>query len=157
MGKFSSIIILIISLQNTVFAKDITYITYVPWESDSVLVAWLINRYVDRDIKFESLAKGEKIKLPLTINTPNSKLKRNARYSAFETTVKYLKIKEDKCIKKLTKVIKILEMVPWQKHNYGDAMTFEQKIIPLLPSAPQKDGLDRAFKFIDKFCVKGQI
>ena len=131
------------------------YITYSPWETDSVLVAWLIKNYVDKQAVFSAVPKGDEIPKEFAINTPNSPFRRNARFTAFDAAVRIHEVKEE-CVLKIQPIIRLLEMAPWRKHEDIEALHFEQDIVPLLPEDPGTGGLEEAFAFIDNFCASGE-
>ena len=108
MGKIGFIVLLTITLS---FSQ--TYKTYYPWESDSVLVAWTIDKFVDKNASFISVdKKKEKINKKNAINSSTSNLRRTARFTAFEMTLHYYKIKSNGCTNALKRLIRILEMTP---------------------------------------------
>jgi hypothetical protein len=152
MGRVSFIILFILTLS---FSQ--TYKTYYPWESDSVLVAWAIKNFVDKNASFMSVdKKKEKISKENSINTPNSKLRRTARFTAFEMALNHYKIEKSECIKKLGRVIRVLEMTPWKKDEFGDIVAFERDLVSLFPQKVGDGNLSKVFDYIDSFC-KGSI
>jgi len=153
MGRVGFIVLLIISLQSAIYAKETTYKVYYPWESDSILVAWAIHTYINPQASFVSVDKTKKkISKKEAINTANSKFRRTARYTAFETAIRYFKIKDSECIKKLTKAIRVLEMTPWKKQEYEDVLAFEEGFVPLFPQKIDDNNLSKVFDYIDTYC-----
>jgi len=151
MGRFGFIVVSIALLQTTINAQ--TYKTYYPWESDSVLVAWVIKKFADPKAKFVSVdKKKEKIGKENSINTSNSKLRRTARFTAFEMALKDYKVKESACTNRLKKIIRVLEMTPWKKHEYEEILTFEEGFISLFPKRIEDDNLTKLFEYIDNSC-----
>lgn len=149
MGRFGFIILLI--LQTAISANS--YKTYYPWESDSVLVAWVIDKFADTNASFIAVDKRkEKIGKKNSINSSNSKLRRTARFTAFEMALNHYKVKEDKCIGELKRVIRVLEMTPWKKHEYLKALKFEEDFVPLFPTNMGESKLKKPFEMIDRFC-----
>ncbi len=127
------------------------YKTDRPWEIDSVLVAWLIKHYVDKDAVFSSVPRGEHIKKEFSINTPYSPLRRSARCSAFDAGVRIYKVKSQ-CVEKIRPLIRLLEITSWRKHEYPEALKFEQGLMPLIPLDPGIENLEKAFLYIDSYC-----
>lgn len=132
------------------------YKTDRPWETDSVLVAWLIKKHVDHDAHFSSVPRNEKIAKKLSINTPYSPLRRSARFTAFDAASRMYKVKTS-CVDKIKPLIRILELTPWRKHEYAEALRFEKGLAPLLPVEPGSGGLEDAFTYIDSFCDSSPI
>ena len=143
-------IILILSI-NLIYAEDRHYKSYVPWETDSIFVAWLIKRYVDKNAVFSTVPKPQKIDKEYAINTSNSKMRRSSRFTAFEAAVRIYNI-NDLCIDKLKPVIRILEMTPWRKHEDMNSFRFEEGIVKLFPKESGIQSLEKAFTYIDKYC-----
>ncbi len=153
MGKFSVVIGFLLLFQSAIYAKDNVYKTYYPWESDSVLVAWVIHKFVDSNATFIAVDKKvEKIGKKNSINSSNSKLRRTARFTAFEMALNYYKIKESKCTDELKRVIRVLEMTPWKKHEYEDILAFEEKFVTLFPKKLEDNNLTKSFEYLDNFC-----
>lgn len=121
------------------------------WEIDSVLVAWLIKEHVDKEAIFSSIPRGERIEKKFSINTPYSPLRRNARYTAFDAAIRIYKV-DSQCIDKIRPIIRVLEITPWRKHEYLEALKFEKALVPLLPSEPGEGNLEDAFSYINTFC-----
>ena len=150
--NFAKTLIAILTLSIVSLSAQ-TYKTYYPWESDSVLVAWTIDRFVDKNATFMTVdKKKEKIAKKNSINSSNSDLRRTARFTAFEMALHHYKIKSNGCIDELKRVIRVLEMTPWKKHEYLKALKFEEDFVPTFPSKIGEDGLDKAFETIDNFC-----
>jgi len=127
-----------------------------PVEIDSLLVAWLIDRYVDNNAMF-ILAIREHGKIDntvISINTSDSPYRRGSRHTAFDTAVREFAIQND-CIKVLQQYNKILEITPWRKLEHASAHNFEKMITPLLPEVPNGADLQQSFSFIDQFCSSG--
>lgn len=125
-----------------------------PVEIDSLLVAWLIDRFVDHAAEF-TLTTKDKINLDVTIisiNSSDSPYRRKARHTAFDTIVKESNI-HNNCIEILQHYDRILEMMPWRKLEYPDALEFERTLKPLLPNQQNGNGLQQSFAFIDQFCA----
>ena len=147
-GKIGFIALLTITLS---FSQ--TYKTYYPWESDSVLVAWTIDRFVDNNATFIAVdKKKEKIAKKNSINSSNSDLRRTARFTAFEMALHHYKIKSNGCIDELKRVIRVLEMTPWKKQEFEDIVTFEEKFVALFPKEIEDNNLTKVFEYIDNYC-----
>lgn len=121
------------------------------WEADSVLVAWLIKKHVDKEAIFSSIPRGERIEKKFSINTPYSPLRRNARYTAFDAATRIYGV-ESQCVDKIRPLIRVLEMTPWRKHEHLEALNFEKGLAPLLPVETGEGKLEDAFSYIDAFC-----
>ncbi len=131
------------------------YYAYYPYESDSVLTAWLIRKFRDPQALFAGIEKGEHVRIDpkFQINTAQSRFRRSARFTAYESAKKILNI-HDPCAEKLVKVSRILEAAPWRKQQYPTITTFERMLHEALPKTPDPSNLDKAFKVIDRFCEK---
>jgi len=136
-------------------AKNVIFKSYYPWESDSVLVAWVIHNYVDSNIKFISFEKKkERIGKDNSINTADSKLRRTARFTAFEMALKYYEVEGDACTDQLKKLIRVLEMMPWKKQEFEEFVSFEDGFIPSFPQNIGDADLSKSFSYIDSYCKK---
>lgn len=144
-------ILTLLVLVNLLYAEGGHYKAYAPWETDSVFVAWLIKRYVDKEAVFSSVPKSEKIEKKYAINTANSRMRRSARFTAFEEAARIYKI-NNRCVEKLRPIIRILEMTPWRKEGNIRALRFEQAIVPLFPSKTGEHSLEKVFAYIDNYC-----
>ena len=80
------------------------YKTYSQWEVDAIMVAWLIHSYVEKDSEFMLVEKGSYIDKDYAINTPNSKFRRGAKETAFESALRQLRI-GNSCTDKLVPII----------------------------------------------------
>jgi len=127
------------------------YKTYSQWEVDAIMVAWLIHSYVEKDSEFMLVEKGSYIDKDYAINTPNSKFRRGAKETAFESALRQLRI-GNSCTDKLVPIIRVVELAPWRKSEYLYILNFEQEIVTLL----HKDGLNSTFLYIDNYCKKGK-
>ena len=150
---FMKFILLICILVIVSSANNKHYKSYMPWETDSIFVAWLIKRHVDKNAVFSAVQKPEKIEKQFAINTANSDIRRSARFTAFEMAAYIYKI-DNKCIDKLRPIIRILEMTPWRKHENMDAVHFEMEITPLFPKEKGQQSLEKVFAYIDEYCRK---
>ena len=127
-----------------------------PVEIDSLLVAWLIDRYVDDKAEFalttkEQISQEEDV---ININTSDSPYRRDARHTAFDIAVTEFGI-QNSCIEMLQRHAKILEIMPWRKLEHPDTQNFERALTPRLPVRPDDDGLQQSFAYIDHFCASG--
>lgn len=138
------------------FAYAKNYVGYCPLEPDTALTFWAIQKYKDKDAKFFLGDKKSVINLKkaMKINTSDAKIKRNGRFTAFEIFLYKNNIKSNKCIKKLIKMDKVLEMMPWMKNQFPDILAFENKLRNLSPKNRGKVKLKRLFHYIDNFCMK---
>lgn len=143
--------ILILLASSLLFAQGGHYKSYMPWETDSVFVAWLIKRHVDKDAVFSAIKKPEKIEKEFAINTSYSDMRRSSRFTAFEAAVRIYKI-DDKCVDKLRPIIRVLEMTPWRKHEDMRSFRFEEGIVPLFPTESGQQSLEEVFMYIDNYC-----
>ena len=131
------------------------YYAYFPYETDTILTAWLIKKFQDSKAKFAGLQRGEAHRFPpkFQINTSISPYRRTARYTAFESAVKILNVK-DKCVKKLIKVSRVLETASWRKQQFPNILVLERKIHNVLPKNPKPNDFRKAFEIIDNYCRK---
>lgn len=127
------------------------YKTHFPFESDTILTAWLIKTYVDKNATFQSEEKESILDKNISINTPNSPFRRNARFTAYEVAKRHFKV-SDTCANHLIKVIKVLEMMPWKKHEFEDILHFEQGLVPLFPKQIGDADLSKVFTYINHYC-----
>ncbi len=131
-------------------AQTALYSTWAPWEIDSAAAAWVLRRHVDPDARFQSLPKGTQI-AGATLDTPDSPFRRGASYTAFDSVIRQHRL-ESACLKRLTPMIRMLELTPWRKVTDPAAEALEMKLRPLLPLEPVHDGLESAFAVLDAFC-----
>lgn len=127
------------------------YKNHYPFESDTILIAWLIKTYVDKDATFKSVPKGTKVDKDYALNTPNSPFRRNARFTAYEMAKRHFNV-SDTCSDSLVKTIKVLEMMPWKKHEFIDILQFEEGLVPLFPEKIGNSDLSKVFIYINKYC-----
>ena len=127
------------------------YKNHYPFESDTILTAWLIKTYVDKDATFKSVPKGTKVNKDYALNTPNSPFRRNARFTAYEMAKRHFKV-SDTCSNHLVRVIKVLEMMPWKKHEFVDILNFEEGLVPLFPEEMGDANLTKVFTYINQYC-----
>ena len=150
MGKLGFIILTLL-VATVGYAQ--TYKTYYPWESDSVLVAWSIQKFVDNNATFMAIdKKKEKIPKENSINSSNSDLRRTARFTAFEMTLHHYEIKSNGCTTELKRLIRVLEMTPWKKQEFEDIVAFEEKFVALFPQNIEDNNLTKVFDYIDNYC-----
>ncbi len=133
------------------FVSATQYQNHYPFESDTILTAWLIRTYVDKNATFKSFPKTVTLKKEVAINTPNAYFRRNAKYTAYEMAKRKYHI-SDTCSNSLVKVIKVLEMMPWKKHEYEDILAFEEGLVPLFPKQAGDANLTKVFHYIDQYC-----
>jgi len=131
------------------------YKNYYPFESDTILTAWLIKTYVDKNATFESVKKGSKLDKTLAINTPQSLFRRNARFTAYEVAKRYYKI-NDTCSNHLVRVIKVLEMMPWKKYEFENILAFEEGLVVHFPQKIGEANLSKVFHYINTYCKEHQ-
>ena len=135
---------------NAGWAKQYTLLS--PLEADSVLVAWLIKRHVEPAAQFAILSKQKAGPDSSAINTPHSPLRRSARFTAFDAAVRLYDV-NNSCVATIQPLVRILEMTPWRKAEYPEALRFEQGLFSLLPDNPTGDDLEKAIAFVDSFCT----
>lgn len=132
------------------------YVTWHPWQADSVLAAWALKRYVAQNAEFESVPNGTPIALEQALDTPDSPYRRNALRTAYEEALRIHRI-ESQCAERMRPIVRVLELVQWRKAEHPEAESFEAGLLPLLPQQPSRGGLTAAFAYIDQFCSgKGQ-
>ncbi len=127
------------------------YKTYSQWEVDALFVAWLIKRYVEHDSEFVIVKKGTFIEKKLSINTPNSRFRRSAKETAFESALREFNIRNS-CTDILTPIIRILELAPWRKSEYHHVLTFENSVVTRL----KEQDISAAFNYIDRYCKENE-
>lgn len=150
MAKISQLVLFILLSHSFLYAN--IYKSYYPLETDTVLVMWLIKTHVDKNAKFVVVKKNQTIlDNENAINTANSKYKRNAQFSAYEVAKRSFKV-DNKCSNNLIKISRILEVVPWKKHEFNDIVEFERQFIKLFPQNIGDIDLTDAFTYIDNYC-----
>ena len=127
------------------------YKTYAQWEVDALFVAWLINRHVEKDSEFIIVKKGTLIEAKYAINTPNSRFRRSAKETAFESALREFNIRNS-CTDTLTPIIRILELAPWRKSEYHHVLTFESDLVTRL----KQQDISAAFDYIDSYCKENE-
>ena len=143
--------ILIILTSTLLLAGGDHYKSYMPWETDSIFVAWLIKRHVDKDAVFSAIKKPQKIEKKFAINTSYSDMRRSSRFTAFEAAARIHNVSNE-CVDKLRPIIRVLEMTPWRKHEDMRSFRFELGIVPLFPEKSGQQSLEDVFNYIDKYC-----
>lgn len=132
-------------------AETKTYATWLPWQVDSVVAAWVLKRYVHTDALFESVPRGTDIPPERALDTPTSPYRRNGRQTAFDETLRIHKL-DFACSEKLGPIVRMLELAPWRKSENPEAEKFEIELNRLMPQGPSKGGLEAAFAYIDQYC-----
>jgi len=138
-------------LSTIMLASAAQYQNHYPFESDTILTAWLIKTYVDKDATFKSFPKSVTVKKEVALNTPNAYFRRNATYTAYEMAKRKYHI-SDTCSNNLVKVIKVLEMMPWKKQEFTTIMYFEEGLVPLFPDKVGDANLTKVFNYINHYC-----
>ena len=151
MKHLISIILMYGVMATAVSAEKSPFYSWYPWETDSVLTAWVIKRHVFQGATFVSLPKGETLEMAQAINTPDANYRRNGTKTAFEMAVYHHHL-QFACLTTLKPLIRLLELAPWRKSTNSEAVKFEHHIKQLLPSQPQQNGLAPAFQYIDQYC-----
>ena len=142
-------------ISTLIYASATQYQSHYPFEGDTILTAWLIKTYVDKDATFTSFPKTVTVKKEVALNTPNAYFRRNAKYTAYEMAKHKYHI-SDTCSNHLVKVIKVLEMMPWKKHEYTDILHFEEGLVPLFPKKVGDANLTKVFHYIDQYCKESK-
>ncbi len=126
-----------------------------PYETDTVLTAWLIKHYKDPEALFAGIPKSKQSKIPSErqINTGVSPYRRSARFTAFETARRILGA-TGTCIEKLTPLSRVLEKAAWRKQQYPEFVSFELRLHNSLPDSPEPNDLRKAFEIIENYCGK---
>lgn len=132
-------------------AEQKTFTTWLPWQVDSVVAAWVLKRYVHPDALFESAPRGTDIPSERALDTPASPYRRNGRQTAFDETMRIHKLRFA-CADKLAPIVRMLELAPWRKSENPEAEKFELELNRLMPQGSTKGGLDSAFSYIDQYC-----
>ncbi len=146
-----SIVFLFVLLLFTRPLEALTYKTYDQWEVDALGVAWVIHTYVDANADFAVVKKGTHIEDDLAVNTPNSRFRRTAKETAFESALRYFNVNNE-CTKKVLPLIRVIEMAPWRKSEDMEVLNFEKDIVNTL----NKKDIFAAFAYIDRFCQEVQ-
>lgn len=127
-----------------------TVSTWVPWETDSVATAWLLQRHVYPNAVFQSLPKGTPLQ-GLTLDVPDSIYRRTATTTAFEAALHHHQI-QSPCAARLIPWLRLLELAPWRKATQPDAEALEARLVTILPQEPTVGRLEPAFAVLDAFC-----
>ena len=137
-------------LSNTALGQEYTLAW--PLETDSVLVAWLVHNHIDPEAVFTLHSpRPESAKPATAINTADSPFRRSFRFTAFDEATRIHHL-ESPCISRLKPMVRLLEMTPWRKSEYPDALQFERKLSNRLPTNPDHLAFADAFAFIDSYC-----
>ena len=142
-----TLILLVTSLVYLSPLHATVYQTQSRWEVDAVLVAWLINRHVETDSEFILVEKGTLIDAMHAINTPNSRFRRSAQETAFESALRQFNI-HNSCSDVLTPMIRLIELAPWRMNEHSHAKMFERDILAL----SETQDISAAFEYIDSYC-----
>lgn len=132
------------------------YATWTPWQADSVLAAWALQRYVHPEARFESLPRGTLIPADRALDTPDSPYRRSGLRTAFEEVLRVHRVPQDSCIEKLRPIVRLLELAAWRKAEMPEAERFETELSALLPVPPTQGALEDAFAYIDRFCASAK-
>lgn len=151
MEGFNTMKTFFVLVSTFIFASATQYENHYPFESDTVLTAWLIKTYVDKNATFKSFPKSVTVKKEVALNTPNAYFRRNAKYTAYEMAKRKYHI-SDTCSNHLVKVIKVLELMPWKKNEFTDILHFEEGLVPLFPKQVGDANLSKVFTYIDQYC-----
>lgn len=138
------------------YGESGTYSTWVPWQVDSVVAAWVLKRYVHADAIFESVPRGTSLSPERALDTPASLYRRNGRQTAFDETLRINKLRFA-CADKLGPIVRMLELAPWRKSENPGAEKFESELNRLMPQGTTKGGLEAAFGYIDRFCGNTEV
>ncbi len=122
-----------------------------PYEPDTILTAWLIKKNVDKNAKFTGYDRNITLNSKYSINSKNSKFRRNGRFTAYEVAKRFYNI-SNSCSNKYVNIIKILELMPWKKEEFYNVVKFENGVKPLIPQGRGDLNLTKLFLFIDKYC-----
>lgn len=128
-----------------------TWSTWMPWEADSVMAAWAVSRYQNRNSEFYGVPKGTEVDPLLSFDNPHSEIRRDGKETTFQKMIKRLAV-TDGCVERLSHVSYVVEMIPWQKSLYPDVVELELKLRPHIPYKPGKVDLDKAFNLLDQYC-----
>lgn len=128
------------------------YVTWHPWQVDSVLAAWALKRFVFMEAGFASVPKGTPIAAGQALDIPDSAYRRNGLRTAYEEVLRLHHLVAP-CAERLRPIARVLELAQWRKSEYPEAENFEAGLLPLLPTQPTGDGLTPAFAYIDQFCL----
>ena len=134
-----------------VYGEPKVFITWAPWQVDSVLAAWALQRYVFFGAGFEAVQAGTDLPNDVALDTPNSKYRRNGSRTAFEEVLRTHSLKVP-CTEYLRPLNRVLELTKWRKSEYPEAEAFESKLAELYPMKPGKGGLEAAFHHLDEIC-----
>lgn len=143
--------VLVLAASTSCRAETRTYATWIPWQVDSVVAAWVLKRYVEPGAVFESVPRGTPLPPERALDTPNSPYRRNGRQTAFDETLRINKVRFA-CADKLGPIVRMLELAPWRKSENPDAEKFELELNRLMPQGPARGGLEAAFAYIDQYC-----
>jgi len=129
------------------------YTTWMPWEADAVVTAWVLKRYVAPNAHFVAQPRGfEPVQGEAGIDMPDSPYRRSGRNTAFDAALRIHNI-DTPCTRRLQPMVRLLELAKWRKSSMPAAEAFEAELVPLLPGRPGEEP-DAAFAFIDRYCVR---
>lgn len=127
------------------------YVTWYPWQADSVLAAWALKRHVSAAAEFESAPNGAPVPADQALDIPESVYRRNGLRTAYEEVLRVHRV-DSPCTERLRPIVRVLELASWRKAEHPEAENFEAGLLPLLPRQPGKGGLAAAFAYVDQFC-----
>ena len=108
-------------------------------EPDTCASVWLIKRYVDPGASFVFLPKGTPVD-GRTFDTPDSKLRRYATASTYESVLREYRISDPVAIEIGTYIHEI-EINPWARKSTSPSIEVENRVRDLTAKAANKEDL----------------
>lgn len=130
------------------------YATWHPWQLDSALVLWAIEKASGHSVRIESLPRDtDTTSRPgaIWIDTPDAIYRRTGQRTAFEEAVRKLDLKHP-CVERLREAVRVVEFAGWRKPDYPNIETFEMRVLNAVPKAPAKGGMEPALAVINNYC-----
>ncbi|MEW6167766.1 MAG: chromate resistance protein ChrB domain-containing protein [Pseudomonadota bacterium] len=126
--------------------------TWEPWEPDTAVAAWVLARFVDPNLRFESYPRGTRLQAVEALDTPDARYRRSARETATEAVVRIHRVAQP-CLGPIVEWVRVIEIGKWSKAAVPQAEAFEAGLVARLPqgqSGPVDVG--PVFEWLDRQC-----
>lgn len=130
------------------------YATWHPWQLDSALVLWALQKSTGHGVQIESLPRDTATSARpgvIWIDTPDAPYRRTGQRTAFEEAVRKLGLQHP-CVDKLREAVRVVEFAGWRKPDYPTIETFETRVLNAVPKQAAKGGMEPALAVIDSYC-----
>jgi len=138
--------------------KGSEYILSQPLEIDTILSAWLIQRYVDTGARFRATAATTS-KTPVQGQRPPDAIALRYPVAAGHTQVEQIIEQEHisgPCVSSIQEASRVLEIMAWRKSQFPAVLMLEQKLREVIDAgvngAPDEEVFQSAFLKIEQWC-----